>query len=113
MEIKEAIDILTEFKKNGYHMLMIKYNWDRITTNKKIETAIDLILEGYNEWFNIADDILRATEKYGEISIGEVSDYISKLQKEKEEYRIGWCNEGEKCEKLLDKLNKLNRSKYI
>ena len=113
MEIKEAIDILTEFKKNGYHMLMIKYNWDRITTNKKIETAIDLILEGYNEWFNIADDILRATEKYGEISIGEVSYYISKLQKEKEEYRIGWCNEGEKCEKLLDKLNKLNRSKYI
>lgn len=34
------------------------------------------------EWYDIADDILRATSKYGEISIGEIPDYIEKLEKE-------------------------------
>ena len=46
--------------------------------NKKIEKLENDI----KEWFDIADNILRATDKYGEISIGEVADYISKLQKE-------------------------------
>jgi len=48
MELKEAIELLTEFKKTGYHTLMIKHNWDRITTNKKIEYAIDTVLEELN-----------------------------------------------------------------
>lgn len=49
MELKEAIEILTEFKKTGYCTLMIKHNWDIITTNKKIEYAIDTVLEELNK----------------------------------------------------------------
>lgn len=40
----KAIELLEEFKKTGYHTLMIKYNNDRIKTNTKVETAIETIL---------------------------------------------------------------------
>lgn len=57
-------------------------------TTKQAEILLNLISKlqkDVKEWFDIADNILRATDKYGEISIGEVADYISKLQKELEQ----------------------------
>lgn len=59
------------------------------TYNQIQEMAKEIVrLEKENkEWFDIADNILRATNKYGEISIGEVAKYISKLQKENENYK--------------------------
>ena len=44
MELEEAIEILKEFKKTGYHTLMVKYNWDRIKANTMIEIAIETVL---------------------------------------------------------------------
>ena len=44
MELEEAIEILKEFKKTGYHTIMAKYNWDRIKANTMIEIAIETVL---------------------------------------------------------------------
>ena len=49
MNIEEAIEILKEFKKTGFHTLMIKYNKDRIHTNKIIEQAIETLLTAYEK----------------------------------------------------------------
>ena len=43
-EEKKAIEILQEFKKTGYHTLSLKYNEDRIHTNKLIERALETVL---------------------------------------------------------------------
>lgn len=44
IEEKKAIEILQEFKKTGYHTLRLKYNEDRIHTNKLIERALETAL---------------------------------------------------------------------
>lgn len=47
-----------------------------------------------------------------------IINLIEKLQKEKEEYRLGWCNKGEECEKLKAENQKQDKmidlmAKYI
>lgn len=37
-------------------------------------------------------------------------NYIEKLEREKEEYRIGWCNTGEEVEKLKKDINKYKKA---
>ena len=56
--------------------------------------AIDIVLnlidkqqEEIGEWGEIADNILRATNDYGNITIGEIPEYIERQQKEIEEIR--------------------------
>ena len=49
MNIEKSIEILKEFKKTGFHTLMIKYNEDRIHTNKIIEDAIETLLTAYEK----------------------------------------------------------------
>ena len=49
MNIEKSIEILKEFKKTGFHTLMIKYNEDRIHTNKIIEQAIETLLTAYEK----------------------------------------------------------------
>ena len=49
MDIEKAIEILKEFKKTGFHTLMIKYNENRIHTNKMIENAIETLLTAYEK----------------------------------------------------------------
>lgn len=44
----EDIEILEEFKKNGYSMLYMKYG-DRNTTNLKLERALENLLTRYKE----------------------------------------------------------------
>ena len=44
--IEEDIEILEEFKTNGYHILLMKYG-DRIKTNFKLDQAIEHILQDY------------------------------------------------------------------
>lgn len=55
----------------------------------------------YNLGHNDRFEELRLYEN----AIDTVLKELNNLQKEKEEYRISWCNEGEKCEKLLEELN--------
>ena len=43
-EEKKAIKILEEFKKTGFHMLSIKYDKDRVHTNKMVENSIETVL---------------------------------------------------------------------
>lgn len=43
-EEKKAIEILGEFKKNGFHLLNLKYE-SRVSTTKHIENSIEIILE--------------------------------------------------------------------
>lgn len=42
-EEKKAIEILGEFKKNGFHLLNLKYE-SRVSTTKHIENSIETIL---------------------------------------------------------------------
>jgi len=49
MDIEKSIELLKEFKKTGFHTLMIKYNEDRIHTNKLIEEAIETLLTAYEK----------------------------------------------------------------
>ena len=79
----------------------------------KDKTARQIIISAYNklekqqkeikDWFEIADNILRATNDYGNITIGDIPRYIEKLQKEIEELhkeinrRIKLKIENEKC----------------
>lgn len=44
--IEEEIEILEEFKTNGYSILLMKYG-DRIKTNFKLTKAIENILSAY------------------------------------------------------------------
>lgn len=46
--MEEDIKILEEFKKNGYHTLMMEYG-SRNKTNLKLETAIENLIKGYRE----------------------------------------------------------------
>lgn len=51
---------------------------------------LDLIKKQQKEikdWFEIADNILRATNDYGNITIGDIPKYIEKQQKEIEELK--------------------------
>lgn len=85
-EEKEAIEkIKEELIEPFYYFPNPKSIFLEDTQVKLLEIILNLIdkLEKSNkEWFDIADNILRATNKYGEISIGEVANYISKLQEE-------------------------------
>ena len=71
-----------------------------------LDTILDLVEKQQKEikdWFEIADNILRATNDYGNITIGDIPRYIEKLQKEIEELhkeinrRIKLKIENEKC----------------
>ena len=42
-EEKKAIEILGEFKKNGFHLLNLKYE-SRVSTTKHIENSIETVL---------------------------------------------------------------------
>ncbi len=46
--MEEDIEILEEFKKNGYSMLYMKYG-DRNTTNLKLERALGNLIAGYKQ----------------------------------------------------------------
>lgn len=58
----------------------------------------------YNLGHNDRFEELRLYEN----AIDTVLNELDTLQKEKEEYRILCCNEGEKCEKLYEKIRKIN-----
>lgn len=48
--LDEDIKILEEFKKTGFSTLMFKkFDGDRIKTNKKIEQAIEHLIEAYRK----------------------------------------------------------------
>ena len=49
MNIEKSIEILKEFKKTGFHTLMIKYNEDRIHTNKIIENKKETLQTDYEK----------------------------------------------------------------
>lgn len=59
--------------------------WCRI-----LSRYIDKQQKEIKDWFEIADNILRATNHYGNITIGDIPKYIKKQQKEikKEKNRI-------------------------
>lgn len=55
-----------------------------------LDTILDLVEKQQKEikdWFEIADNILRATNDYGNITIGDIPKYIKKQQKEIEELK--------------------------
>ena len=64
MNIEKSIELLKEFKKTGFHTLMIKYNEDRIHTNKLIEEAIETLLTAYEKEKRLAEANLKDSEEF-------------------------------------------------
>lgn len=66
MELEEAIEILKEFKKTGYHTLMAKYNtWDRIKANTMIEIAIETVLNYLTKQEKMIQNLKKTMENDG------------------------------------------------
>lgn len=73
-EEKKAIEILGEFKKNGFHLLNLKYE-SRVSTTKHIENSIETILNLIEKQ---SKEIEELKEKY--------SKKLIEFQKEREWY---------------------------
>lgn len=87
MEIEEAIERIKELQDN----LILLYK-----DEEKLYEAIERVLEEIDK----LNFIILAKER----GIAELETLVDQLEKDLEEYRVGWCNEGEKCEKLYKEL---------
>ena len=75
MELEEAIEILKEFKKTGYHTLMAKYNWDRIKANTMIEIVIETVLNHLTKQEKMIELMALAISSYdGQLVINQYKD---------------------------------------
>ena len=99
--MKEDIMILEEFKKNGYHLLVMKYG-DRHKANLKVERALDNLIKGYRE----------LEEKYNnELDEGlRMSEWLVQKQKQIEELEYRY---NKALSDLSIDAHKLNESQYI
>ncbi len=61
-EEEKAIKILQEFKKTGFHTLSLKYDTDRIHTNKLIENSIDTVLNLIDKQNKVIDEMAKRLE---------------------------------------------------
>lgn len=98
MTDEEAIEMLKEFKKNGYSILYMEYG-DRITTNFKLEQAIETILSLVQKQKLQIEDL--------EKSVEEIYDDYQDIGKTMFEY----AEEIEKKDKRLHRQFKLLNKK--
>lgn len=112
--IEEEIEILEEFKTNGYSILLMKYG-DRIKTNFKLAKAIEHILSDYKRVLKeneiLKEEKEQAWEEWNNLEQGsyeteqKIKQQIKKLQKENEELKADNYELNNRINDLLDNIS--------
>ena len=96
-DIDKNIEILEEFKENGFASLMIKYNKNRIQTNTMVKMAIENMLsefEGLREFS--AETVRRNAELQVELEIyKKIAERLAKRIDKLDEENYNYCQSGE------------------
>ena len=82
--IEEDIEILEEFKTNGYHILLMKYG-DRIKTNFKLDQAIEHILQDYKRVLKENEELNKNYNFLIDKIILKIDEYDYKFEKAKKQ----------------------------